>query len=106
MHEQRVGRAVEDAVEEVADHAADDLLARLRRAKDMRAVLGGLGQISLLLQDAHHRHDGGVGNRPCLAQRFVDVADRRRVARPDDLHDRQLLRRERGMRRPHRLRII
>ena len=75
---------------------------RLRRPVDMRAVVRRLRQVSLLLQDPHHRHHGRVGDGAGFPQRLVDVADGRLVGAPDDFHDGEFLRRERRVWCSHR----
>src|SRR5262249_34901198 len=92
VQQQRLGRAVEDAIHEIAHHPADHLLLRARRLVEIRAVLGRLLEIPLLLEDVHHGHDGGVGDLAPLEQRLVDVADAGGPAGPDYFHDFQLLR--------------
>ena len=101
VEEQRRRRAVEDTVEEVAHDRADDLLPRAAPAGSVGAIDPRLLQVALLLQNLHHRHHRRVGDVAVLAQRLVDVADGRLLEPPDDLHDGQFLRGERGMGLPH-----
>ena len=74
VHQQRLGRAVEDAVDELADHVADHLAFGLRGPVDVGAVGLVLLEILLLFQDLHHGHDRGVGDLAAFQQRLVDVA--------------------------------
>ena len=96
-----VGRAVEDAIDEVAQHRAEHLVPRLGRTIDVRALGHGLLEVALLLENPHHRHHGGVGDLPAREERFVDVAHGRRLEPPHDFHDGELLRREGRMRCAH-----
>src|SRR5690606_9770778 len=101
MQEEALGRAVEHAVDELADHRAEDLLARSCRRVDVRAVPLRLPEVALLLQNPHHRHHGGVRDGTALAERLVDVAHGGLPGPPDDLHDGELLGRERRAWRSH-----
>ena len=69
--------------------------------RPVRPLLLDAGQVALLLQDPHHRHHRGIGDRARGAQRLVDVADGDLALLPDHLHDGELLGRERGVRLAH-----
>ncbi len=91
MDEERFGRAVEDAIDEFADHAADDLVFGVRGSVNKGAVLAALFEIGLGFEDFHHGHDGGVGDFAALEQDFVNIADGGGAALPDELHDFEFL---------------
>ena len=91
MDQQRLGGTVEDPVDEIPHHGADDFAPRLRGPVDVGAVGLILLQVFLLFEDLHHGHDRGVGHFAPLQQRFVDVADGDGIVFPDDLHDFQFL---------------
>jgi hypothetical protein len=82
------------ALRELAHHAADHLPLRARGAVDERAAGCLLAQVALALEHVHHRHHGGVGDPALLKQRLVHVAHRGGAARPHELHQLELLRRQ------------
>src|SRR5579883_2312573 len=87
MCQQGLGRAVEDAIDKLADHGADHLALGPGGPIDVGAVGLLFFKVTLLFQDVHHGHDGGVGDPPALEQRFINLADGRFFELPDDLHD-------------------
>ena len=91
MDEQRLGRAIENAIDEFPDHAANDLVFRMRRAVKEGAVLAALFEIALGFEDLHHGHDGGVSDFAAIEESFINVADGGGAAFPDELHDFELL---------------
>jgi hypothetical protein len=103
MDEERLGGAIEDAVDEFAEHAADNLVFGVRGAVEKSAVLAALFQIAFGFEDFHHGHDGGVGDFAAFEKGFVDVADGGGIALPDELHDFEFLGSESGVLGSHRI---
>jgi len=97
MNKERFRRAVENAIDELAKHAADDLALGVSGAINKCAIQPALFQISLGFEDFHHGHDGGVGDFAFLEQGFVNVADSGVFALPDELHDFEFLGRKGGV---------
>ena len=91
VDEERFSRAVKNAINEFADHAADDLILGMRGAIKEGAILAALLQVALGFEDFHHGHDGGVSDFAALKESFVNVADGGGAALPDELHDFEFL---------------
>jgi hypothetical protein len=64
---------------------------RLRGPVNVSALGLSLLEIAFLLQDVHHRHDGGIGDAAAFKESFVNLPDCRRFQLPDDFHDFQFL---------------
>jgi hypothetical protein len=91
VDEERFGRAIENTINEFADHAADDLILGLRGAVKEGAILAALFEIALGLEDLHHGHDGGVSDLAALEEGLVDIAHGGGAALPHELHDLEFL---------------
>src|ERR1700730_4267899 len=101
MDEKGFSGAVEYAINELADHTANDLVLRMGRAIEEGAVLPPLLQIAFGFEDFHHGHHGRVGDFAVLEQGFINIADGGALTPPNELHDFEFLGRERCMLRSH-----
>jgi hypothetical protein len=97
MDEERFRGTIENAVDEFAEHAANDLVPGVRGAVDEGAVLAALFQIAFGFEDFHHGHDGGVCDFAALEEGLVNIANGGGLALPDKLHDFEFLRGEGGV---------
>ena len=74
MDQQRFGRAIEDALYKIVNHAAYYLALRLGRRVHISTIPQGFGQAPLLLERSHHRHHRRIRNFAALEQLLIDVA--------------------------------
>src|SRR5215472_668932 len=95
MDEKRFGGAIENAIDEFADHAANDLIFGMRGAVQEGAIPAALFQIALGFEDLHHGHHRGVSDFAALEEDLVNIADGGGTALPHKLHDFEFLRRKR-----------
>ena len=83
--------AIEDTMHEFVYHRADHLLLRLGRTVNIRPFPGGLLQMALLFENAHHGQHRGVSNLTLGREVTEHLSNSRLAAQPDDLEDFQLL---------------
>jgi len=88
--DQQRWRAVEDALQQVAEHAAPRGLPADRGPVDVGPLGHVVLQVALGLKLAHHGQDGAVGGLAPPRDRLLHVVHRRRAPFPHDVHDLQL----------------
>jgi hypothetical protein len=96
INEERLCGAIEDAIYEFADHAANNFGFSMRGTIDEGTILTAFFQKALGFKDFHHCHDGGVSDFALLQQGFINIADGGVSALPHELHDFKFPRSERG----------
>ena len=82
-----VGGAVEEAVDEFADHSFLGAMLRDDGAPGGAAAAACSFDESLVAHDAEHRGDGGGGDFALGAEGFADAAEGAGAAAPEDLED-------------------
>jgi len=85
-----VGGAVEEAVDEGADHAGFGALLRGESAPGGAAAAAGAFDQALVAHDAEHRGDGSGGDVSLRTKRFAHAAEGAGAEAPKDLEDFEL----------------
>lgn len=84
------GRAVEDAIDELADHAAGRIVGRDGGGPLVTPLALLAADELFFVHDAEHRRHGRRGDLAVRAERRADIAKRERLLAPQHIEDLQL----------------